>query len=361
MRIGIITYHRALNYGAALQAFSLTEHLKSKGYNAEVIDYRCPRIESDYYKLIPSKAKSFRAIISSVMKYPKKRKRAALFRKFENKQCYLSSTSYDKNSISKSNAEYDVFISGSDQVWNNYGSDSDFNYFLEFVDDSKKKIAYSASFGYKKVPEFLVEDYKRLLNRFDAISVREKSGAIIVKNLIDKNAYVTCDPVLLLDEDTWNRKIDINIEMKEPYLLCYFLAFNNAALDYATTYASKTGLKVVAINNIQKDFPGVKMLKFVSPERFVSLFANASAVITDSFHGTVFSLTFHKPFNTFVSEKSGVSSRIESLLDRLGLMSHIVSDFEKSDWTTIDYKTVNESIKAYRNSSISFLEESLKK
>lgn len=355
MRIGIITYHRALNYGAVLQAFALTEFLRSNGFDAEVVDYRCPRIESDYYRLIPVNAKSLKTMLKSVIRYPKRIKRASSFHDFEVKYKFVSKKAYTPKNIVEANKEYDAFISGSDQIWNNYGSDSDFHYFLDFAENNKRIIAYSASFGYEKVPDLLSEDYKRLLKRYNALSTREDSGAKIVYELIGEKANVTCDPVLLLNADMWNDRIDCTRKVVGKYLLCYFLATNEKALAYAVKYANKNGLKVIAINNIQKEYPGVEMEKYVSPEEFVSLFANAEVVMTDSFHGTVFSLTFNKPFNSLVPPTSKVNSRIENILGRVGLKSHIVDDFENSDWSVIDYDAVNKAIEQYRKESTDYL------
>ena len=359
MKIGILTYHRALNYGAALQGFALTEYLRSIGLDAEVVDYRCPRIESDYYKLIPANAKGLKAVLKAVIRYPMKKKRAAGFRSFEDKYKYVSDKSYTKESLVEANKVYDTFISGSDQIWNNYGSDSDFHYFLDFAENNKKIIAYSASFGYENVPNFLTEDYKRLLKRYNALATREASGAKIIEELIGEKAIVTCDPVLLLNAKMWKDRIDCTRKVEGKYLLCYFLATNEKALAYAVEYANKNGLKVIAINNIQKDYPGVEMAKYVSPEEFVSLFANAEAVMTDSFHGTVFSLTFNKLFNSLVSSTSKVNSRIENILGRVGLKSHIVNDFEDSDWNVIDYDEVNKAIEQYRKESTDYLTAAL--
>lgn len=359
MKIGILTYHRALNYGAVLQGFALTDYLRSAGYDAEVVDYRCPRIESDYYKLIPATAKDLKAMLNAVIRYPKRRKRAVGFRAFEDKYEYVSKRAYTNESIVEANKVYDAFISGSDQIWNNFGSDSDFRYFLDFAVKNKKVIAYSASFGYENVPDYLTEDYKRLLKRYNAISTREASGAKIVDELIGEKVTVTCDPVLLIDAKMWKDRIDCTNKVEGKYLLCYFLVSNKKALAYAVKYANENGLKVVAINNIQKDYSGVEMMKYVSPEDFVSLFANAEAVMTDSFHGTVFSLTFNKPFNCFVASTSKVNSRIESILGRVGLKSHIVNDFEESDWNFIDYDLVNKAIEQYRKESMDYLTAAL--
>lgn len=362
MKIGIITYHRALNYGAALQAFALSVKLKNLGHEAEVIDYRCNYIEGDYYKVLPKNIKSLKAIVKRIANFPQKKKLASTFRAFESENKYLSSKVYKLDTIKETNSIYDLFISGSDQIWNNYGSNSDYTYLLDFVDDYTKKVAYSASFGYQEIPKQVRADYIRLLSQYNGISVRETSGARIVSNLINKIVPVTCDPVLLLDELQWKELIDTSLNPHGDYILCYFLRYNVTGFAEALKFATAKGIKVIAIDNMymQKKFHGIEMKSNVSLKEFVSLFANAAGVMTDSFHGTVFSLTFNKPFNTLLSRNVNVNSRIVDLLNMLELSSHMIYDFKESDWRRIDYKNVNQKIAIYRERSLEYLKKFIK-
>ena len=151
MKIGIMTFHRAINYGAVLQTYALQKYLNDSGYDAEVIDYRCDHMEN-FYKILSVKNKSIKQVIRGLLNFIYVYKKKSRFYGFLDQNVKISSKIYDKSNIGESNNEYDKFITGSDQVFNYACSQFDKNYFLEFVKNYDKKYSYAASFGMKEVP-----------------------------------------------------------------------------------------------------------------------------------------------------------------------------------------------------------------
>ena len=214
-----ITFHKAVNYGAILQAYALQRSILKLGIDNDIIDYDCKLI-SNVYKLINIKSvKSFiKSLIAFRIYYYKKNK----FKSFIKK--YIILTNPVTKDILKSeefNNKYDFFITGSDQVWNYEITNLDDAYFLNFVKDESKVKSYAASFGISCIPENLRLKYKNYLKRFSSILVREKTGAKLIENLIDKKVNIVLDPVLLLNKNEWNEiifktKFD---DIKDKYIL----------------------------------------------------------------------------------------------------------------------------------------------
>ena len=249
-RIGILTFHRALNYGAVLQVFALRNFLIKYG-NCEVVDYRCESIENVYYK-----RKTFFNFIKSIIKsiiFPKRefdlRKRKTKFKAFLNNELVLSPCSYFRNNISKANESYDYFVCGSDQVWNTKITNKDFTYFLDFT--SKCRVAYACSFGsIESITEtkFEVVD---LIKKINYVSVREKEGNDFIKETISqKKSALVCDPVFLVSKKEWeNLGLKSNLKLNEPYLLVYEVANGENLIERALDYSKKHNLKLYIIEN----------------------------------------------------------------------------------------------------------------
>lgn len=165
MRIGIITFHRAINYGAVLQTYALQKFLNVSNYDAEVIDYRCEHMEN-FYKTFTIKDKSVKQIIRGMLNFKNTYKKKREFYRFLDQNVRISTEVYDKFNIDKANLRYDKFITGSDQVFNFACTDFDKTYFLQFVKNCDNKLSYAASFGMKEIPDSYVNDYKSLLSTF---------------------------------------------------------------------------------------------------------------------------------------------------------------------------------------------------
>lgn len=350
MKVGIITFHRAVNYGAALQAYALQRAIEKKGHEVEIIDYRCPKIESDVSPMagFADGERFVSATKKCVFRIRKKMAFSGFFRKYVN----LSAKAESQADLSKLSEKYDVIYTGSDQVWNYGCSGSDTAYFLDFVKDNHKKNAYAASFGMDKLSDDDPFDYKTLLTDFNCISVREKSAVSIIENVSGRQSEVVLDPTLLLDKKEW-KNVVAKRPIKEKYIFVYYIRKPKDLLKYANELSEKTGYKIINAKS------SIEFFKKCSPSDFLSWIYYSEYFVTNSFHGTVFSLVFHKKFAIELNNGKDTNNRSKELLDLVGVDRDTDRlDVEAID-SKIDYKTVDEVIRAEREKSLSFIEKTI--
>lgn len=346
--IKIITFHRAVNFGAVLQTYALYQCLKrmvSPNIHVTVFDYKCRHIDK-FYRLIVFR-KSFRYMIKQLLYLPVKALQKCKVRNFVYRHIQFSSQINDN----------DVFITGSDQVWNNTCTGFDKAYFLDFIKNRRSKNAYAASFGYEQIPEKNIEQYRSLLKDYNIISVRELQGAQIIRNLLDIDVPVALDPTLLINKDEWCALMNVKPVNKE-YILLYLLIPTATVMRFAEELSKETGYIIVYIcEKYKKVLANTMHKRFVDPKEWVSLFANSSYIITNSFHGTAFSINFNKPFFTeLLPPPSQVNSRLENILKQFGLTDRlIVNGVNKSIEQRIDYDHVNMLLENERQKSIDLL------
>ena len=358
MKLGIITYHRAVNYGAVLQAYALNRYINELCIPSEIIDYRCDYIE-DLYSLSKKHQhdNSLKQLIRYLLEYKFKKKCGARFQKFRKSELGLSDMSYNKDEIANTNSIYDLFLTGSDQVWNYACTNYDKAYFLDFVDDSCKKNSYAASFGFDEIPQEIKEEYSNLLGDFKNISVREDDGVRIVNELIFKNAVHTLDPTLLLTADEWASIIP-KAPLKKNYILVYTFGLTENIINQAKALSKLTGLRILRISNgIYKNNSGIKYIRAVGPIEFLNLFKNASYIITNSYHGTLFSINFNKKFFLERLDEVNLNTRVNSILTLLCLKDRLIPGCDSDLLREINYEKVNEIIQQERIKSTNFLKE----
>ena len=369
MKIGILTYQYAMNYGALLQAYALKTYLESLKYEVEILNYDTSYL---YNQQRSMKSKIISKAWSVVRDILGGRKKRIKFEKFRINYLKLNNpiltSSYSLKEYLK-NKDFDAFIVGSDQVWNPEINGKDFTYYLDFVTD-KIKISYAASFGVSSLDEKLTEQIIELLNTFNAISIREKTGLNIIKGL-KKKAVVVLDPVFLPEIDIWNTLIKGEKAVSEKYLLCYVMpgdkVLEKKIEKMAEEYKKLRGNKVIYLG--RKEYKRFKNdgKDYVSadPIEFINLFKNADYIITNSFHGTAFSIIFNKSFysfvNTKISGKRQLSSRVIDLLEELQLNSRLIDVVDTCDFSLgIEYETVNTKLKKMQEFSRIFLIDALK-
>lgn len=326
-RIGILTFHRAVNYGAVLQAYALKHTLDEHNCAARVADYRNPDIERAYGVLFFGGVRSIRGIVAGIANIPVKLIKNYKFRRFCRRLLALDPTGKDANGLRAMNGSYDAFVTGSDQVWNHGRSGFDKAYFLDFA--SAKKYAYAASFGFDKLEDKNKKSYKQLLNDYQRISVREAQGAEIVRDLLGSPADVVLDPTLMLDKHKWlevAKHSTITRRVPSRYILLYVFELTPSLREFTCALSAKTGLKIVWIQaSMSQRLPNTIRLFTASPEDFVALVANATYIVTNSFHGTAFAINFEKDFYTeLLPAHYGVNSRIEHLLNSFGLTDRLI-------------------------------------
>lgn len=367
MKIGTITFHCAYNYGSVLQSFALKTYLEQLGNDVSVINYHSPNF--DQYKLFHPT--NLRHLCSDILFFPRNVRRKKAFETFQRRHLNLTRCYEGPNAeheISKDADAFDAVICGSDQIWNlDCTQGLDGCYFLRFAPDSVRKIAYAPSLSQTQFQlRFFDEKTKielgRLLDRFHAISVRERSTVPMYQKLTDKPIQVAIDPTLLLNAAAYR-----NIEAVLPkgvknngFIFAYTLWPNQKMVDYIDRLAQKTGLPIVYSSKIPIHYRSCSINCYgMSPDLFLTLIDKAQYVISNSFHATVFSVLFHKAFLTFGKGKS--TSRMSDLLTQLGLQDHIVSDdYEGEEIPTgADYTVVDDLLDKMRQDSEQFLRNAL--
>jgi len=365
-KVGIMTFHCADNFGAVLQVYALQQTIKELNIDVEIIDFRPQALIIPYNHTVNLKNRYsvngikgvIRALLSSIYNYRNIESRLKSFRKFRDDNLNISKEKYYfSQELLNSPPKYDYFLTGSDQVWNpSFKRKIGDSYFLDFVDNNAIKISYAASIA-EEVDEGLIGDYKNHINRFDYISVREKSGVEFLQNIINNSVEVTLDPTLLLNKRKW-KNISKKPNLKEKYILVYGLEHNNELIKLANRLSEEINIKIISYTN-QKIFNNViESFYFKGPDEFLGLFENAEVILTNSFHGTVFSVINNKPFYTIPHTTTG--SRMIDLLKILNLEERIIykaEDLKEFDFN-IDYNEVDRILETKRQESINFLKKS---
>ncbi len=323
-KIGIITFHTALNYGAVLQAYALQKSLDSLGMENEIIDYRSPYIEKCYKPLFIAEGKIANSIIRGILFGRIIAKKRNSFNGFITTKLKLSKSYDSVEQLSKAANQYKFFITGSDQVWSPTSVGFDRAYFLPFAHDWQK-FSYAASIGKNELSESMLCEYKKRLDGFTFISIRERSNINLI-NKIDnkKEVLVHIDPTLLLTKEEWS-VIAEESKIDEPYILVFNVEKCVSNIEYAKRVAKKRGLKLVYINErtVIKD-KDITYIQAAHPEVFLSLFLNAKVIVTNSFHGTVFSLIFQKEFYVELENRKQQNTRAEALLEMVGVNNNVI-------------------------------------
>lgn len=360
LKIGIITFHCSYNYGSVLQAFALKTLLEKKKYVVNVIDFIYKK-DFEQYNLFRTSvySKNPKSFIGDILFLKKNYKRKRNFEIFAKKYFNLTKKKYyNYEDMKELNNEFDIFICGSDQIWNlDCTQGVEPAYFLKFVNKDKLKIAYAPSLAHVKFAKNYDEDLKKAINDLDYISVREESTLPLIQPLTEKKVSVVLDPTLLLDQKDYELIIDQNKNESE-YIFVYMLEYSVELVKYCNEFSSKKGIKVIYIAN--NKFSGIKGENAfgIGPDKFLKYIKEAKYVITNSFHATVFSIIFNKKFVTFTTKRS--SSRMVDLLDKLGIPERIYNENFNID-KNIDYDMVQEKLIDMRKSSLEYLSKALKR
>lgn len=362
MKIGILTFHRALNYGAILQCYALSQVLKEMGHEVEVIDYRPNYIEKyrdpwNVYAMTKAKGVVAKVKVAlGILVYLKPKRRAA--RKFNNFIAkYIRLSNKVVENIQDIPNDYDVYVLGSDQIWNPVICDGYSTVFWgQFNHKEKSKIiTYAASMRLMSIPEKDKEKIKNYLSSFHAISVRENSLNTLLYELNAINSSVVIDPTLLASLDIFD-KIAVRPSI-DRYVLLITLEKDSHAFEFAQRIANQLNCKIVrlaAVRNLHLDRLRYNAInKFgVKPEEYCGLFKYATCVVGISFHATAFSLMFKRNF--YVLESEG-RDRAFNLLSYLGLEDRMVSSTSNVRFTSVNYLHYDELMERKRKESLEFL------
>lgn len=375
-KVGIVTLNGYYNYGNRLQNYATEKVLESIGFQAETIINTTvnitPKLKSISKKdrirnfleldFSTKKQRVFSKAKKIIFKRKKKKlnkKRELIFKKFTSS--YITETDFviSKEYIPTDiNKKYDFFVTGSDQVWHpNVINTSTIN-LLTFA-QIDKRIAYAASFGVSSIQDDMMKKYKLGLSEMKSLSVREKQGAEIVKNISGRDAVVLIDPTMMLTKEEWlnisTRPQNIN---KKKYILTYFLGnVPHERKSFINMLAKEKGYKVINLLNIRQ-----KQTYLSGPSEFIEYINSASVFFTDSFHGIVFSILMQTPFIVCkkISDSMSQYSRIETLLEMFGYEEREevkIKSYE--DLFNIDFSHVDKILKIEREKAILYLKNAL--
>ena len=370
MKVGILTYHDTANYGAALQAYATQYALARLGVDSEIIDYTNEYRQGSYsvqkrFLMEVGQGRYLQAA-KTLAGMPMILSRAKKFSAFYRSHLKMGDSVFRTMKALRENPpDYDVYLAGSDQIWNVRNNGGDLNYMLDFVSDKRKTVSYASSFGLEGIPEEFKKKFAGPLSQIRQISVRENTGAKLVKELTGRKPEVVLDPVFLPEKSHWQSFVKEVNDCKSPYILLY-----TSKAGYLSEFRETTGYDPgqYDIVHIGTDLSltdlidrHIRVRSTKGPERFLGYIKNAHLVLTSSFHGVVFSILMERPFVVFLSGDYGRDSRIVELLFALGLSDRIFSPKMSRDIVMheIDYRAVNKRVAALRKKSLNFLENAL--
>ncbi|MEY8515921.1 polysaccharide pyruvyl transferase family protein [Lachnospiraceae bacterium 29-84] len=351
-RAGIITFHRAINYGAVLQGYALQQALKKLNIEAEFIDYNCQVY--DHYKINMPNNK-LKRIVKKILLYHiyKKKKK---FTHFIKNYCKLSKQEYTRETIMQIDRveQYDLYITGSDQVWSPDIVGDDHTFFLDFA-PKEKSISYAASIGIDRVPDKYIECYKENIGRLRVISVREKVAYFELQKIGITKVFRVCDPVFLLERREWE-KIEKKIKTPVKYVLVFDFCADPMLWDAARNYAKKMNITICYIDDSIIPSSKAKKISGIGPREWIYLIHHAECVFTNSFHALAFSIIFERDFWT-ARPNDNTNSRLHELLEVLHLEEREMQLSKKmSVMKSIDYSCKNIEYFNYICNSNKFLE-----
>ena len=393
-RVGIVThYYSSLNYGGVLQAYALVRVVdnislcyaeqislvtfhKSKSCNLLQHKEKTKKSKKYYisilvhlsYKLATKSIHFIKSIFFKSQVAKINNLKASNFNHFKYNLIAHSSVVYNIDNINNAGELYDLYITGSDQVWNPCAYSP--AYLLDFVPSNKIKISYAASISRESLTEDEEEVFRKSLSDYKAVSVRETKAAELIKDLSPVEPQVVLDPTLLLEREDWD-KVSVPRVIEEDYLFCYFLGNNKRERRLALKFAKERNLKVVSVPltgaKIYSDLKyGDIVLPAATPEEFISLIKYARYVFTDSFHAVVFSRIYERQYFVFNRDKKkSMNSRIYDITKLFHTQERFCDTKEKEslDYINslydIDYSVLNKDFDDMKEKSIQFLKTNL--
>ena len=372
MKAGLVTFYHIHHYGALLQAAATERAVESLGTECEIVDYFVNQNNALFRR--PTGPGSAAADAHTALHYQALKARYRRFEQFSRDHLRISGHRFESlEELRSAELPYDVILAGSDQIWNpKIFPDGHFDPVFFGAFSQRRKLAYAPSFGVPRIPEGMEDELRGYLAQFSHLSVRERQGQRIVEEIAGRRVPVVLDPTLLLTREQWAGMA--NTPQGYPagdcentpggYILCYCISRPGALAPYIRNLAAKTGLPVVQLCGVrQRVHPKARCILDAGPAEFLGLFRNASYVCTNSFHGTVFSVQFQKPFFTAVAPgelAEPESSRTFSLLSTLGLESRIIGKGDTAGLEDgIDWQAAEARLEAARQSSLDYLRAAL--
>ena len=357
MKVGILTFHRAYNYGAILQAYALQKKLREIGVQSEIIDYLSKEKQKQNKLFTYNKQLGLKENLIKLAKDCYRMKKNAAFDRFMTEEMCISKKRYSsfEELVQMDRKEpYDVYIVGSDQVWNYKNTLRDPSFLLSFVSDDEKKCSYAASIGSAKFDEELYVTYEREIEKFRVLSVREESAISEYGFLKQNNAKVVVDPTLLLSKE--NYKVISNPRILEKkYAFMYTIAGERNLRKFAEKYCKENDLVLVDSKKSRVFFQNA------SPRDFLSFIQYAECIFTNSFHGTALSIVMEKQLITEINTKTSLNNRSGDLLKKLDLLDRDIDSENFDSRKIIDYARIKLTLEKLRSDSITILNQIVEK
>lgn len=367
VKIALITRHAISNYGSLLQTIATQKIIKRLGHECEVIDYI--RKDEDYRNIARLLLERndrwnsclFRRLIYLAVQSPEYYLMGRKFEQMRKKYLHLSRRYETLKELKEYPPEADIYMTGSDQVWGPIGEEAfDASYFLDFVPEHAKAVAYAASFGRTELKKNHLDMIREYLEKYSYLTVRENSAVTILKEMGITGMHQVLDPTLLISAEEWSRLIPAGVKLPEHYVLIYQLHSNRAMDRYAKRFAKKVSLPLIRISpTFHQVIRSGKVKLLPDVGKFLAYIKNADYMITDSFHGLVFAINFNTQFVNIAPGKS--KTRNQSILELTGLTDRTLGSMDDFSFINrrIDYEPVNQRIKKARAESVKQLKQML--
>lgn len=370
MKVAILTFHRAHNYGSILQSYALQQYVISKGHKCEIIDFSNEN-QQEMYRVFKKRlsAKNIIKNAISLITYSISKREYDDFEKFIETKLILSAERYKSSAeMKKLSLEYDLFIAGSDQIWNLMCGDADDAYYLDFI-ENKTKVAYAPSFGAQNIMTVSSDPdkYADLIRSFDAVSIREKNGKKWIKELTGLDVPLLIDPTMFYDKEYWYSL------MSEPltegkFILYYSFHFTDEINKAVHKISKKLGLPVIVLSSHAWVYNhlwsyGFRLARHAGPSEFLRLVNDAEIIISNSFHGTVFSTIYEKNFWFLYGEvQDELDDRATTMVEQMGIQDRIITLDKIDTWNfykKADYSVVRENLLPLRKQAFKYLDRYL--
>ena len=369
-KVGIMTFHASHNCGSMLQAFALQTAIEELGYQPEIINFSNDGQQTLYS--VNFQNNNLKGIVKNILIFPHRKRIKKVYQSYEifmRKTFKLSQNNYSNlEELNENDLKYDMYVCGSDQIWNITISDGDDAYFLPFV-KKHKKIAYAPSFGAKNINVYAtnIEKYKNYLKDFKFLSIRENNGSKWLLDLINKKVPVVLDPTLIIDKKNYY-KLEQETGISGRYIFYYAPGYMTEITSFVEKISKKYNLPVIVWNSKQYYVKGLNKKGFKLPVNenpgiYLTLIKNAELVITTSFHGSIFSTIYKKNF--WIMKNGGMhgdDERVLTLIKELDLEDRLIVpnyDDNFDYFKAVNYKQYDANLIKLRKKSIDYLSKAL--
>lgn len=364
MKVGILTFPNSTSYGATLQMYALWRTVNELGHQVEIINYYNKYMKAGKHVTKTIGKRSLHDIArhsATAILHPYFENK---FHDFERRNVALYPKRHivDKEQLSLADERYDAIICGSDQVWNPDITGKDISYFLDFCSETTRRISYAPSFGIETLPNDFYVLAQEQIKKFDYLSIREKSGLELIRQMTEKECPIVLDPTFFLSANEWEALESEHPLGKGDYILYYTVKTSKTLMEYCQILSENTGIKIVVVGGnfindlIKKD----KMTEYavdISPSEWLYLIHHAKYVVTNSFHGTAFSINYRKNF--FLELSSKANSRLEYIVSSLGLENRIIKSKADIVVSNIDYTDSERRLPNLIGSALDYLKNAL--